>query len=365
VFYYSNYNLGGGVKKNYEDGWPCCSGSRTMAVTDYHDLIYFQDDDDLYVNLFIPSTVEWHAKGGKITVVQRTRFPEADRVELTVTPEKPSEFGICVRVPDWLAAPMKVAVNGQEVHVEADGLHWLRLRRTWREGDRVTLELPMQFRLSRIDPKSEFPVAIVYGPTVLAVRSMGENPSRRFDYAHLAETLMPVPGQALNFHLASDPSVLLRPFYQFKAGERYFMYLDPIRNKLGNWDDNIQFGPEWADSGEWRASKVAGAVAEFAFEGVGVRIIGYYFDDAGKGEVRIDGAAVGVIDEYRPVRGEKTHWDFTGLRPGRHEVKIVVLAGPDPRSNDNWVNLAGFEPIVGSGNQAGMAPQSGGTGWQP
>lgn len=346
VFYYSDYNLGGGVKENYHTGWPCCSGSRALAVTDYHDLIYFKDDDNLYVNLFASSTVEWSRKGRKVTIVQRTRFPEAERVEITVTPSEPTEFGVCVRLPDWLAGPAKASINDEPASTNADSLHWLRFRRVWQEGDRVTIELPMTFRLSRVDSKKDFPVAILYGPTVMAVRSMGENPSRKFDYNCLAETLLPVPGQSLDYHLASDPSVLVRPFYRYKAGQRYFMYLDPVQNKFGNWFDNIQFSPGWNDSGKWRAADSAGATAEFSFEGSGVRILGYYFDDAGKGEVRIDGVVVGIIDQYQPVRGEKSHWDFTGLRAGRHEVKITVLADPDPKAKGNHVNLAGFEPIA-------------------
>jgi DUF1680 family protein len=349
VFYYSDYNLGGGVKRNTEAGWPCCSGSRTEAVTDYHDLIYFKDDDNLYVNLFASSTAKWSRKGQEISVVQRTRFPESNHVEIAVTASVPAEFGVSVRMPGWLAGPVKASINGQQATPDADPRHWMRLRRTWRSGDRLTLEFPMAMRLSRIDPKKEFPVAILYGPTVMAVRSMGQNPSRRFDYGRLAQTLVPVEGQSLNYRLVSDPSVLARPFYQYKAGERYFMYLDPVENKFGNWFDNIRFSPGWADSGDWRAANTAGATAEFTFEGSGVRILGYYFDDAGKGEVRIDGVAVGIIDQYKPVRGEKTHWDFTGLRAGRHEARLTVLANPNPKAKGNHVNLAGFESIAGSG----------------
>jgi hypothetical protein len=160
---------------------------------------------------------------------------------------------------------------------------------------------------------------------------------------------VPVPGQPLNFRLASHPEVLLRPFYQFKAGERYFLYLDPIQNKLGNWFDAIRFGPNWADSGEWRACDTPGAAAEFAFAGRGVRVFGYWFDDAGRGELQIDGRAVGIIDQYKPVRGVRTHWDFTGLAPGRHQARLTVLPGPDPKSKGNHVNLAGFESLASGG----------------
>jgi hypothetical protein len=44
---------------------------------------------------------------------------------------------------------------------------------------------------------------------------------------------------------------------------------------------------------------------------------------------------------------EKTHWDFTWLRAGRHEIKVTVLAGRNSMSEGNHVNLAGFEPIAG------------------
>ena len=218
----------------------------------------------LCVNLFASSTVEWSRKGQKITVVQRTRFPEANRVDLTFAAGEPLELGIRIRVPGWLAGPMKASINGDKVGSIADSRHWVRFQRTWQNGDRLTLELPMELSLRRIDPKKDFPAAIVYGPTVLAVRSMEENPSRRFDYKRLAQTLLPVLGQSLNYHLASDASVLVRPFYQYKAGERYFMYLDPVENKFGNWFDNIRFSPEWADSGDWRAAKSKGNYVNLA-----------------------------------------------------------------------------------------------------
>ena len=59
VFYYSDYNLHGGTKRNTDFGWSCCTGTRPQAVADYTDLVYFRDAETLYVNLFTPSTVVW------------------------------------------------------------------------------------------------------------------------------------------------------------------------------------------------------------------------------------------------------------------------------------------------------------------
>lgn len=54
-----------------------------------------------------------------------------------------------------------------------------------------------------------------------------------------------------------------------------------------------------------------------------------------------------VRDFYLRIPNDDLLMHFTGLRPGRHEVKITVLPRPNPKSKENHVNLAGFEPIVG------------------
>ena len=65
VFYYSDYSALGGAKRNHSVGWSCCTGTRPMALADLHDLVYFRGADELYVNLFVPSTVVWDRSGGR------------------------------------------------------------------------------------------------------------------------------------------------------------------------------------------------------------------------------------------------------------------------------------------------------------
>ncbi len=79
VFYYSDYNPGGAVKRNHETGWTCCAGTRPMAVADYDALVYFHDAGSLCVNLYTPSSVRWQDGGSTIELAQRTRFPRRYR----------------------------------------------------------------------------------------------------------------------------------------------------------------------------------------------------------------------------------------------------------------------------------------------
>ena len=98
----------------------------------------------------------------------------------------------------------------------------------------VTVTLPMRFRVSRFLPNAPYPAAILRGPVVLALRAPA-NPSRKIDIAHLDAALVPGAGEALTYRLASDSNVLARPFYAFKEGEPYYLYLDPaVANRVSH-----------------------------------------------------------------------------------------------------------------------------------
>ena len=345
VFYYSDYSLGGAAKRNIGVGWACCSGTRPQAVSDYQNLIYFREQGSLYVNLFASSTVTWEVRAGeRATLTQRTQFPEEDRVELELRVGRPRRFTINLRRPGWLASPARVSVNGSPQPVRANARHWLVLERVWHDGDRVTVRLPMGFRLSRADPEREFPAAICYGPVTMAVQAQGgTNPSASFNYTRLGRALRPVTGQPLTFRLAADPAVVVRPFYQFTEGERYFVYLDPARSLVRLPCSELTYSPGWNDHGQWRATNVVGATAEGRAVGGALRLHGFRYDDAGMVEVAVDGKRVGVVDQYGLRRGEPAHWDFPGLGPGEHTVRLTLLPNRNPASGGSFINVAAIE----------------------
>lgn len=342
VFYYSEYHLGGSAKQNMAP-WACCSGTRPQAVADFHDLIYFKDADSLYVNLFTPSTVEWDWAGTRVHVTQATQFPEDSATELGVRLDAPLEFGLKVRAPGWVAGPITASINGTPTTVEVDGHGWAVFRREWRNGDRLRVDLPKEFRVSRLLADREFPAALTYGPVTMVARASEGNPSKKFDFADLKGTLEPVAGDRLNYRLASDASVLVRPFYQMKKGERYFMYLDPECAIVRVPRTAATLSPGWIEFGGWHATNTVGAMAQYAFEGEGVTVIGQRYDDAGRFEVKVDGKVIGTIDQYGPNRGEPARWNFTGLGEGPHVLVLTLLPDKAAESKGHYVNLSAFE----------------------
>jgi DUF1680 family protein len=342
VYYYSDYNPHGGRKINNWTGWTCCVGTRIQATADVCDLTYFKDKDNLYVNLFTPSTVKWSHAGANLTLHQATRFPEDGTLEFTVETDKPVEAGLKIRTPAWLASPMTAKLNGEPVTLETDPLHWASLRREWKSGDRLTVVLPMQLWVSRFNPKKDYPAAILHGPVVLAARAASPAFVEKFNLNRLDSELTPVAGEALTWRLASDPAILLRPFYDYKEGERYFLYLDPAAAR-NIPHDALTYAMHWNDNPQFHFTNVVGATAECTFEGTGIRWNGFKYDDAGRAEVTIDGKTVATVDQYGPGRDLPFEWASPKLKPGKHTIQIKVLAKNTSPSKDRFINIAGFD----------------------
>jgi uncharacterized protein len=170
AYYYSDYNFRGS-KFYHSDKWPCCSGTLTQVAADYHILIYFRGSPGIYVNLYLPSSLSWTADNGAlIKLTQSGSYPYEGQVRLELGASRPAEFPLCLRIPGWAqgsaeSAP-QIRVNSVPVAVEViNGFG--TLARTWKDGDRVDLILPMPVRLEALDRRRSNTVALLRGPLVL------------------------------------------------------------------------------------------------------------------------------------------------------------------------------------------------------
>jgi uncharacterized protein len=148
------------------DSFWCCTGSGMENHAKYGDSIYFHDATDLYVNLFIPSTVRW--KEMDLELKQMTRFPDEEVSRFTFTLRKPVKVALKIRHPAWCET-LTVSVNGRIVESSEMPGRYVAVDRVWKNGDRVEVKLPMSLRSEPLPGKSEV-VAFMYGPIVLAGR---------------------------------------------------------------------------------------------------------------------------------------------------------------------------------------------------
>jgi hypothetical protein len=156
-----------GEARSYGNVGTCCGGTGMENHTKYQDSIYFRsaDDSTLYVNLYIPSTLEWREKG--FAIEQETRYPFEGASTLTV--RGTGRLALMLRVPSWVRRGYTVSVNGATQRIAATPGQYVRLDRQWRTGDRVEIAMPLTFRAERTidDPSVQ---SIFYGPTLLAVQ---------------------------------------------------------------------------------------------------------------------------------------------------------------------------------------------------
>lgn len=158
-----------GSKKHYQspfDDFTCCVGTGMENPVKYGESIYFHGrDGSLFVNLFIPSVLNWKEKG--VTVRQETLLPEDDKVNLTITAKKPTQFRIHIRKPYWAYKGVQVKINGklQQVNTDADG--YITLSRIWKDKDHIELIMPMDIHTEAM-PDNADRIAVFYGPVLLA-----------------------------------------------------------------------------------------------------------------------------------------------------------------------------------------------------
>src|SRR5271155_263461 len=174
-FYYSDYN-NSARKVHHRDKWPCCSGTFPQLTADYGISSYYQAQDGIYVNLFLPSRVSWMQNNTKCTLTQNTRYPSANTSRIDFALARPERFAVYVRIPAWIGPGTRVLVNGTKVENEVTPGKFLALQRTWKDGDRLELEFEMPLRLEAIDDQNPNNVALMRGP--IALFAVGEIPSR-------------------------------------------------------------------------------------------------------------------------------------------------------------------------------------------
>lgn len=149
----------------------CCVGSGIENHTKYGELIYSHNNKDLFVNLFIPSTLSWKEKGIELT--QNTSFPYKNQSEMVLKLKKKQPFTLNIRQPKW-AENFEVSVNGKVQKIQENPSGYISINRRWKSGDNITVKFKTSTHLENLPDGSNW-VAFVDGPIVLAAKTSTED----------------------------------------------------------------------------------------------------------------------------------------------------------------------------------------------
>jgi len=153
------------VYSTSERSFWCCVGTGFENHAKYGEAIYYHDNKGLFVNLFIPSELNWKEKQVKIR--QETRFPDEASIRLTIeTTNKTIDMPLYLRNPYWTTG-ITVKVNGKNMAIKQKKGEYIVLNRKWNNGDQIEVNYPMKLWIS---PSNDNPniAALMYGPIVLA-----------------------------------------------------------------------------------------------------------------------------------------------------------------------------------------------------
>jgi uncharacterized protein len=170
------FPLGAGYWRAYgspDESFWCCTGTGVEEFAKFADTIYFRRDSDVYVNQFIASTLDWKEEG--FGIEQVTKFPEEQGTTLKVKTSRPGVRTIHVRIPGWTTKDAEIKINGHVLEAVADPGSYLAIRRAWKDGDTVSMSLPMTLRQEPL-LGDESITAALYGPLVLAA-DLGAGPA--------------------------------------------------------------------------------------------------------------------------------------------------------------------------------------------
>ncbi len=182
---------------NYHQGWPKFTASLFMLSgfpnTDA--------EDGLVAAAYAPCEVRTLVRGTTVHLLEETNYPFNGKVRITVTPGRTLEFPLQLRIPAW-ATGTKISVNGV-ARSEPQAGSFYKLTRTWKAGDVVEIEFPMQPRISRWFHNS---VAVERGPLVFSY-GIGEDWVKLRDQGMTADWQI-FPTTPWNYALTADESTV-------------------------------------------------------------------------------------------------------------------------------------------------------------
>ncbi|MFT4114120.1 glycoside hydrolase family 127 protein [Silvibacterium sp.] len=149
----------------YDAFW-CCTGTGSEEYSKLNDSIYFHDDNAVFVNLYVPSKLDWKERGLKLE--QTSKFPEDEKITFKITGAPSKTTALKFRIPYWATKDVAIRVNGTPVTATMTPSSYVAVEHDWKVGDAIEVALPLTLHINYANDDKTVQAAM-YGPMVLAV----------------------------------------------------------------------------------------------------------------------------------------------------------------------------------------------------
>lgn len=172
-------------------GTACCPSNIARLIPQIPGMMYAYTDDEIYCTFYAGTSTVVPLKKGKVSVTQQTEYPFDETIRFEINPEgKSQKFAMHLRIPTWAdtqfvpgklysyvnarPADWKLLVNGEEVEATPEK-GFVTIDRTWKQGDRVELRLPMDVHFNKALPQVEADrgrLCVTRGPLVYCAEAV-------------------------------------------------------------------------------------------------------------------------------------------------------------------------------------------------
>ena len=156
-----------GERHFYPHEHMCCPGNFRMIVSELPGMVYYTTrDGGVAVNLYGASKVNLDLENwNSLDLQQETDYPGEGKIILTISPEKEQRFPILLRIPAW-APNTLVKLNGVAIEQEIVAGEYLRIERSWKKGDELQIDFPLEVRFIEGRRRNAGRVALMRGPVI-------------------------------------------------------------------------------------------------------------------------------------------------------------------------------------------------------
>ena len=221
--------LAANSQKNYcnaENNFWCCVGTGFENHVKYAEQIYSHNENELYINLYIPSELDWSEKNMKLK--QTNNFPDTDNTTITITETVPQTLTFHVRFPNWVQSGYSIKINGTEQVFNSTPGSYVSITREWKTNDKIEINLPKTLTKEQL-LGDKYKTAFLNGPIVLAGKTdITQTPPVfiRHENKNISDWMTPgtTPGNFWGKD-ESNKEVNFLPFYKMH-NTRYTVYFD-------------------------------------------------------------------------------------------------------------------------------------------
>ena len=163
-----------GKRSYFKSDTYCCPNNYRRIVADLPSMIYYRTKDGVAVNLYTESMTNFQLNSkNTVTLRQVTDYPNSGKVAISIEPSgKQAEMSVLLRIPYW-CKNSSVKINHVPYQCEIKSGEFFSIKRVWKKGDLIDLDMPMEWRAVKGRRAQETSCALLRGPVLFCI-----NPDR-------------------------------------------------------------------------------------------------------------------------------------------------------------------------------------------